>query len=259
MSRPGGSTRRAVRHPVRVISAETRDRTSLIRIDRHERRNALDAEHCHALRQAVEEAVATGARAVVVTGEGSSFCAGADLDTVYDDGFRAALYGMLASITAAPVPVVAAVNGPAIGAGTQIALACDLRVAAPAAVFAVPTARNGLAVDPWTVRRLALLAGGGPARALLLGAASLDAQRAHALGLVDRLADLDAALAWAAEIATFAPLSLRYSKVALQALLEPGRWDSIVDEAFEACWLSEDRVEGHLSRTQRRPPRFQGR
>ena len=94
---------------------------------------------------------------------------------------------------------------------------------------------------------------------MLLGAASLDAERAHALGLVDRLADPDAALEWAAEIADFAPLSLRYSKVALEALFEPSRWDGVVDEAFEACWRSEDRVEGHRARAQRRPPRFQGR
>jgi enoyl-CoA hydratase len=242
-----------------VILSESRGRVGLVRIDRHERRNALDAEHCNALREAVDEAVAGGARVLVITGHGSSFSGGADLGGVYGEEFRAALYGMLHGVAALPVPVIAAVNGPAIGAGTQLAIACDLRVASATATFAVPTARNGLAVDPWTVRRLALLAGGGPARALLLGAANLDASRAYALGLVDRLGDLDAALTWAEEISGFAPLSLRYSKTALEALLEPVPWDDAVDEAFEACWRSDDSAEGSRARAEKRAPRFQGR
>jgi enoyl-CoA hydratase len=244
---------------VRVIASQHRDRVGLIRIDRHERRNALDTAHCDALRAAAQELVAGGVRALVLTGEGSSFCAGADLGGVYGEEFRTALYGMLRAIAALPVPVVAAVNGPAIGAGTQLAIACDLRVASPSATFAVPTARNGLAVDPWTVRRLALLAGGGAARALLLGGGSLDADRAHALGLVDRPGDLDTALAWAEEMAGFAPLSLRYAKLALESLFEPQPWDGAVDEAFAACWSSEDKAEGELARAEHRAPRFVGR
>src|SRR5690349_4397176 len=118
-----------------MIISEIRDRVGLITIDRDERRNALDVEHCVALRDAVIGLVPAGPRALVITGRGSSFCAGADLGTVYGDGFRTALYEMLNTLTALPVPVIAAVNGPAIGAGTQLAIACDLRVAAPSAVF----------------------------------------------------------------------------------------------------------------------------
>jgi enoyl-CoA hydratase len=242
-----------------MITSEKRDRIGLISIDRHERRNALDVEHCHALRETVEKLASAGLRALVVTGSGSSFCAGADLGGVYGDGFRTALYEMLHSLTALPVPVIAAVNGPAIGAGSQLAIACDLRVAAPSATFAIPTARNGLAVDPWTVRRLALLTGGGAARAILLGGASLDASRAYTLGLVDRLGAIDDALAWADEISGFAPLSLRYSKTALEALLEPKQWDSVLDETFDACWRSEDFTEGKRAHVEKRAPRFQGR
>jgi enoyl-CoA hydratase len=241
-----------------MIASERRGRVGLVRVDRHERRNALDAVHCEALREALAGLAGDGSRALVVTGEGSSFSAGADLDGVYGEGFIAALYGMLRAVAGLPVPVIAAVNGPAIGAGTQLAIACDLRVASDSATFAVPTARNGLAVDPWTVRRLALLAGGGPARALLLGASTLDAARAHALGLVDRLGDLDDALAWAEEIAGFAPLSLRYAKTALESMPEPP-WDDAVTQAFDAVWRSEDSVEGSRARAERRAPRFQGR
>lgn len=241
-----------------MIRSESRDAVALITVDRHERRNALDVEHCTALRDAVDVAVGGGARALVITGAGTSFCAGADLSGVYGDGMRDALYAMLHGIARVPVPVVAAINGPAIGAGTQLALACDVRVAEQTARFAIPTARNGLAVDLWTVRRLALLAGGGSARALLLGADTIDAELAHHRGLVDRIGDLKSALDWAAEIAAFAPLSLAYSKRALESLFEPGRQDPDVDAAWEACWNSDDVAEARRARDDKRAPRFRG-
>ncbi|MEZ5231420.1 MAG: enoyl-CoA hydratase-related protein [Acidimicrobiales bacterium] len=146
-----------------MIHTESIGAVALLTIDRPEKRNALDIEHCELLRRALEAALADGARCAVITGAGSAFCSGADLGNVYGPEFRTALYGMLGAITAAPVPVIAAVNGPAIGAGTQLAIACDLRVCASTLALRVPTAKLGLAVDPWTVRRLALLAGGGGA------------------------------------------------------------------------------------------------
>jgi enoyl-CoA hydratase len=242
-----------------MIDVDRAGGVARLTLNRHERRNALDVEHCDALRAAVGEAVAGGARCLLVTGAGSSFCSGADFGGVYGDDFRTALYGLIAAIRHAPVPVVAAVNGPAIGAGTQLAIACDLRVAAATAVFAVPTARIGLAVDPWTVRRLALLAGGGPARALLLGGDSLPAERARAGGLVDRLGSVADALTWAREIATFAPLSLAYAKKALDVAFEPEIDGPDVAAAFEACWASDDAAEARRARAEGRPPEFRGR
>jgi enoyl-CoA hydratase len=242
-----------------VITRHRDGDVEVIRIDRHERRNALDVEHCEALREAVRAATDDAARVIVITGAGSTFCAGADLGTVYGSGFREALYGMLAAITQTPVPVLASVNGPAIGAGTQLAIASDLRVAALTARFAIPTARNGLAVDPWTIRRLALLAGGGVARAVLIGCDTLDADTALARGLVDRLGNHSAALGWAREIAELAPLSLSYSKRALNDLFEPAINDTAVLKAFDACWTSEDLEEGNRARREGRPPRFRGR
>ena len=230
---------------------------AVIQIDRHERRNALDTAHCHDLREALTGAAISGpdtARAVVVTGAGSSFCAGADLGAVYDAAFRDALYAMLTAVAEVPVPVLAAVNGPAIGAGAQLALACDLRVAAPEARFAIPTARLGIAVDPWTIRRLALLAGTGTAQAVLIGGETLDAAAALRCGLASRLGDHGAALAWARELAGLAPLSLAYAK---KSLNEPDSAELAMD--FEACWASEDAAEGRRARADKRPPRFRGR
>ena len=244
-----------------MIELTTRDRVAVITLERSEKRNALTVELCDRLRDAVRTAVKDGARVLVITGEGSSFCSGADLDAVYSDAFRGALYDMLHTVADAPVPVVAAVNGPAIGAGTQLALAADLRVAAPTAVFAIPTAKIGLAVDPWTIRRFARLAGHGTARAVLLACAQLDARQAHACGLAERLGSIDDALTWAAEMAELAPLTVAYSKQVLNSVADAagGEDEEALLRAFEACWASEDFAEGRRARAERRAPRFEGR
>ncbi|HEX2417082.1 MAG TPA: enoyl-CoA hydratase [Micromonosporaceae bacterium] len=239
-----------------MIRSETDAGVAVVRIDRPRHRNALDLEHCEELGRAVRDAVDGGARCVVITGEGSAFCAGADLNQVYGEAFKDALYRLLRLITEVPPPVLAAVNGPAIGAGTQLAIACDLRVAAPDAAFGIPTARLGLAVDPWTVHRLASLAGGGVARSILVGAATIPADRAYHHGLVDRLGDLADAIGWATEIAGLAPLTLAYSKLALNT---PDASDPSLERAFHTCWSSEDAQEGRRARAENRPPRFRGR
>lgn len=231
----------------------------LLVLDRHERRNALDVEHLDKIRLEVREAVDDGARVLVVTGVGSVFSAGADLDQAYAAEFRDALYAALAAIVEAPVPVIAAVNGPAIGAGAQLALACDLRVGGEHATFSVPTARNGLAVDGWTVRRLALLTSGSMARNLLLGAATLSSEDAHGFGLLGRRGDLEVAISWAEDIASMAPLSLAYSKRALADLMEREKPAAATHEMFDACWNSIDVQEARRARTERRTPIFQGK
>ncbi|HEV7534321.1 MAG TPA: enoyl-CoA hydratase [Acidimicrobiia bacterium] len=242
-----------------MITTEERGRVGVVRIDRHEQRNALDIEHCEQLRDALGDVHAAGARAVVITGQGSSFCAGADFGEVYGDGFRKALYEMLRRIITLPVPVLAAVNGPAIGAGAQLALAADLRMVAPTASFAIPTAKLGLAVDPWTIRRLALLAGGGQARRILLTCEPLSADEALACGLADAAGDLEAALERAARIGGLAPLTLAYSKQALNRFPELDVADAVVEALFGEVWRSADVAEGRAARQERRAPRFEGR
>jgi enoyl-CoA hydratase len=257
-----------------VIGRHDHGAVTEVRIERPDRRNALDTPHCTALHETVDAALADGARVLVLTGEGSAFCAGADLHTVGDAGFLDALYGMLHRLVEIPVPVIAAVHGPAIGAGTQLALAADLRVAGPGAVYGLPTAALGLAVDPWTVQRLALLAGGGGARRILLACERLDHDAARATGLVDRVGEPDVALAWAQEIARLAPLTLAYNKLAanralgtpptdvatLAAAAAPGGPDpdDPVVAAFAACWRSADLVEGRRAREEKRAPEFRG-
>ncbi len=161
-----------------MLGVTTDGPVAILELQREDRRNALNLELCREIHAAADEAVAGGARVIVVTGQGTAFCSGADLGGVYGDEFLDALYGMLHHLAKLPVPLIAAVNGPAIGAGTQLAIACDLRVADETAKFGVPTARNGLAVDAWTIRTLSAIAGAGPARRLMLAAETFDRETA---------------------------------------------------------------------------------
>jgi enoyl-CoA hydratase len=240
-----------------VISSERDGAVALLVIDRPDRRNALDLEACVELAAALDAQVGAGARAVVLGGAGDHFCAGADLSGVEGDEFRVALRRFLDRLTTVPVPVIAAVHGAALGAGTQLAVACDLRVATADARFGIPAAKLGLMVDHWTVQRLALLAGHGPARAMLLAAEEVDGRTAVALGLVQRLGSREDALAWAADIATLAPLSIAGHKLAINRL-EPSLADADVDDAVRRAWSSNDVAEGMAAFRERRPPQFRG-
>jgi enoyl-CoA hydratase len=160
--------------------------------------------------------------------------------------------------------VIAAVDGAALGAGTQLAIACDLRVASAAARFGIPAAKLGLMVDHWTVRRLALLAGHGPARSMLLAAEVLDGETAVRLGLAQRLGQLDDALVWADEIAALAPLTIAGHKLSLNRLesgaeADEDRDDRDVSAAFARAWASDDLAEGMAAFRERRAPEFRGR
>lgn len=242
-----------------MIHHEDRGPVALLTIDRSERRNALDHESLEQLLEA--HAATAAARVVVLTGAGGHFCAGADLSGVEDAGFTDLLRLVLAALRDDPRPLIAAVDGAALGAGTQLAVACDLRVATPAARFGVPAARLGLMVDHWTIQRLSLLAGAGPTRAMLLGAEAYSGEDAERLGLVQRLGDLEAALGWADEIAALAPLTLAGTKLALNRLEMPvGQGDDPdVHDAWSKAWASEDLQEGMAAFRERRRPVFHGR
>jgi enoyl-CoA hydratase len=241
-----------------MIHHEQRGAVALVTIDRPERRNAVDHEALEGLAAAIEAAGAAGSRALVLTGAGGHFCAGADLTGVEDTAFVAVLRTVLLGLRDAAYPTIAAVEGPALGAGSQLAVACDLRVAAPTARFGIPAARLGLAVDQWTVQRVALLAGQGPARAMLLAAESVSGEDAVRLGLAQRSGGLDVALAWAEEIAALAPLTIAAHKLMLNRLEQDTAGDPEVDAAFGRAWRSTDLQEGLRAFREKRPPVFRG-
>lgn len=234
-----------------MIHTEPRGHVVTVTIDRVDRRNAVDHAALEALGAALD-GCGDDVRALVLTGAGGHFCAGADLGGVEDTAFTTLLRSVLDRLRLAPFVTIAAADGAALGAGTQLAVACDLRVATAQASFGIPAGRLGLAVDAWTVDRLASLAGAGPARAMLLAAEVVKGDEAHRLGLVQRLGDVDDALAWADDVAALAPLTIQAHKAALEG-------DEAADAAIARAWASDDLQEGLTAFRERRRPVFHGR
>jgi enoyl-CoA hydratase len=242
-----------------TVHVEEIGSTLALTIDRPDRRNAVDHATLDALAAGVQRASDAGARAIVLSGAGGHFCAGADLTTLEDAGFASVLREVLDLFSSIPITTIAAIDGAALGAGTQLAMACDLRVATASARFGIPAAKLGLMVDGPTVQRLVALAGASTARAMLLAAETIDGAAAHRIGFVHRVGTLDDALAWAAEVAALAPLTIAGHKLTLERQAPPPESDPIVAEAFQRAWRSADVLEGRRAFHERRPPAFEGR
>jgi enoyl-CoA hydratase len=241
-----------------MIGVTQAEAVMTIELQRPERRNALNSQLVDELREAVLKADDGSTRAIVLTGQGTVFCAGADLS---GDAFAAdypdRLIELHKVLDAAPIPVIGAINGPAIGAGLQLAMQCDLRVVDPSAFFQFPTSKYGLALDNWSIRRLSSLVGHGRARAMLLSAEKLSAETALQTGMANRLGTLEDAQAWADEIAGLAPLAIQHAKRVLNddAIEEA---EPVHKELFDKAWGSQDVIEAQMARVEKRPPRFQG-
>ena len=231
----------------------------MITLDRPDRRNALDHATLDELTGVIEATTTRPTRVLVLTGAGGHFCAGADLTGVEDASFAALLQGVLDRLRDVSFPTVAAIEGAALGAGTQLAVACDLRVATDDASFGVPAAKLGLMVNHWTVQRVATLAGPSTARAILLAAEVVSGAEALRLGLVNRIGGLDDALGWADRIADLAPLTIAGHKLMLNRLEAAPAPDAEIEAAFTRAWESADLAEGIDAFRNRRTPSFEGR
>lgn len=244
-----------------MVRVEHVDGVELITLDRPDRRNAVDHATLLELLE-IQERLSSEApgrvRVVVLTGTPPAFCAGADLTGVEEGQFATDLGRVLRGFGELPVPVIAAIDGPALGAGTQLVVACDLRIATPDSVLGVPAAKLGLAVDLWTLDRVGDEFTPAVARAMLVAAETYTAERLHALGGIHRLGDLDAAREWAARVAALAPLTMQAHKAGLQDLAA-GRPDSArFEELRRAAWASADAEEGRTAFLEKRRPEFRG-
>ncbi len=241
------------------IHAEYADQVAVITIDRQERRNALNLESLEELYAAIVAAVEAGARAIVLTGAGGHFCAGADLTELEDVSFTRRLAEVLQHLAGLPITTVAAIEGSCMGLGMQLAVACDLRVVGPGARFAVPVARLGLMVDHWTLDRVTRFFGEGAARHMVLTGAVLDAQDAWRLGFAQVSGDLADARALAAGAVPLAPLTQAGSKTGFGVHPDDAEGVARYHAAFEKAWASEDLAEGQRAFSERRSPEFHGR
>jgi len=252
-------------------------RVTLITLRRPGRRNALNTAMLDALREALAVAdTDEQARCIVLQGEGDHFCAGADFGDVTAGAEGGARYGagfeaLLRSIEEHRLPVVAGVQGAALGAGCQLLAACDLAVAAEDARIGIPSARLGLLLDLEKIQRMAAVVGIPTVREMLLAGREWTGVEAAERGLVTAAVPrsaLAAAVAGLAErVASCAPLSVQGSKAGLRAIVDHGPLDRMRDgAAFErhderaiAAAQSEDLREGLAALRERRPPEFRGR
>ena len=258
-----------------AVEHELRGRTALLTLNRPEVRNAVDADLSTALGEALDRAVADGARAVVLTGAGASFCAGADLKAIaagQDIGAREHPEWGFAGFVQhwVPVPVIAAVNGPAMGGGTELVLASDLAVASEAASFGLPEVRRGLYAAAGGVVRLPRQVPLKRALELGLTGEAVDAATALEWGLVNRVVPpeqlLEEALALADRIAANAPTAVRETKRMMHLSAAAGSdWDPAWDgldpwranlEAVATVFGHPDAVEGPTAFAEKREPRW---
>jgi enoyl-CoA hydratase/carnithine racemase len=246
-------------------------RITIVTIERPERMNALHPPANVELGEVFDAfAGDPDAWVAIITGRGEkAFSAGNDLRYQAEGGKRVPMprgFGGLTSRFDLCKPVIAAVNGVAMGGGFEIALACDLIVASESAVFALPEPRVGLAALAGGLHRLPRQIGMKQAMGMILTGRRVSADEGARLGFVNEVvppgALMDAARRWAREICECAPLSIRASKqVAYEGLGHASLKDAMAAnyEAVRAMAQSEDFIEGPRAFAEKRAPRWQGR
>jgi enoyl-CoA hydratase len=255
-----------------VVRVEREGAVALLVIDRPEKRNALNAAVRAGLIAALDELRDDAeARVLVVTGAGDkAFVAGADIGEFAERTpleQRAVMTGrrVFDEIAAYPKPVIAMINGFALGGGCELALACDLRVAADTARLGQPEINLGIIPGGGGTQRLPRVVGTGQAMRLILSGEIIDAAEALRIGLVDVVhpaADLRTkTLELARAMATKSPVALQMAKSAVRAAAEMPMAAGLAyeTELFATCFASDDKREGVAAFLEKRPASFTGR
>ena len=255
-----------------MISVERRDEIAIVSLNRPEKLNAISRAMLRELTDVFEQAANDKSlRAIIFTGSGDkAFSAGTDLseliDVPDDEALNVAEGGqeLCHLIENCPVPVIAAVNGIAAGAGCEFALASHLRIASPTASFSLPELKLGIIPGYGGTQRLAREVGHGRALEIMLTARQVDAEEALRIGLINRLAPagplLPEALRLAQEISALAPLAVR---ACLQAVIEGTELsleEGLAHEAdlFASLFATQDMREGTRAFLEKRKPVFKG-
>lgn len=255
-----------------VLSTSIGNGIVLITLNRPEAANALSIKMLEQLRDAVAACkFDRSVRCIVITGAGEkAFCAGADLkeragmDMNQVRRTVALIRETINELEALPQPVIAAVNGAAFGGGTELALACDLRIASETATFALTETSLGIIPGAGGTQRLPRLIGKGRAKELIFTARKIGAEEAKDMGLVEYVTPpeslIDKALEIAGRIARNSPVAVAQAKFAIDkgfdANLSTGL--AIEHNAYEVTMPTKDRLEGLEAFKNKRPPIFKG-
>jgi len=260
-----------------LVRYELADHVAEITIDRPRSRNALNPEAYRQLEGAFRSAQADPeVRAILLTGADPSFCSGDDVKEIMAGPARDATVATLRQVRPRPTPaaiavlecdrpVVAAVNGPAVGWGMDLTLLCDIRIASERARFAELFIKRGLVSDIGGLLRLPQIVGPSKAAELLFTGDVIDAKEAERIGLVSQVVPHEALLptarALCAKIAANPPLALRAMKEGLRRarLSDPHELGGWVSQTLGVLFQTEDHREGVASFLEKRPPVFRGR
>ena len=251
------------------VNFEQQGAVAVLTIDRPKALNALNPEVLADLKAAFEGIDQNTVRCVVLTGAGDkSFVAGADIGSMSTmtkaegEAFGKLGNDIFLMIESFPLPVIAAVNGFALGGGCELAMSCDIRICSDNAMFGQPEVGLGITPGFGGTQRLARLVGMGMAKQLLYTARNIDANEALRIGLVNAVLPqaelLDAALKMAGQIAKNAPIAVRACKKAVNEGMQVSidKAVEIEEKLFGGCFESHDQVEGmacFLSREKPKP------
>ena len=260
-----------------VLRYEVDEHIATVTLDRPEAMNALTRELYGELEKAMRDAHHDPeVRCVIITGEGRAFCSGDDVKQIMLGEQRDATTARLRDVKPRPTPaaqavlecdkpVIAAVNGPAVGWGMDLTLFCDIRIASDRAKFGELFIKRGLVSDLGGLWRLPQVVGPSKAAELLFTGDVIDAAEAERIGLVSKVVPheelMDAARAMARKIAANPPIAMRYMKEGLRKttygdIREIGAY---VGSSLAYLFTTEDHREGALSFVERREPVFKGR